>query len=125
MGVYGTGNFDNDDAMDFLIELHDSLAEKMTFCIASPEDTAGDETTRDDFMASLEVLCLLCENTPAGAPSPLLVMQCRAAFLDAWDALPDAEHPFTVFEQERRVVFEATFARLLRVAQAQMDAHAD
>lgn len=110
MGTWGSGNFQDDAALDAYAELVADLVGRIDAAFgAEPlqiEDVWGE-------MALVEVLATLHEHCrPARVPRPL-VAKWSERVLAAYDAQIDALGAKEPFRSERRAVIEKTFQRLL------------
>jgi Domain of unknown function (DUF4259) len=118
MGVWGAGNFTNDEALDYLeAEVVEPLAKQMMKVLNNPHLAEPDEPTSARIMAAVEILALLAEQCNASPPHSGAVEQCKAAYLEIWDAYIDKLGPTPGFKEERRKVIAATFDRLVRAAE--------
>lgn len=119
MGLWGADNLECDGALDYLAtEIVNPLVEKLRSVTVNPGLAEPDEPTSSEIMVAAEVLCLLCERCNAVPPAPTVVQQCRDTYLRVWDGYIDKLMPKPDYKRERRRVIEATFQRLLQLAQA-------
>jgi hypothetical protein len=117
MGVWGAGNFANDEALDYLeAEVVPPLARQLMKVLDSPHLAEPDEPASARIMAAVEVLALLAEQCNAHPPHSGAVDQCKATYLEVWEGYIDKLHPAPGFKEQRRAVIAATFDRLIRAA---------
>lgn len=112
MGTWDAGNFDDDSALDWLgTEVYDRL-------VGAIEDGLGehDEGNGAEIMAAVEILALICENTPMIPPRAEDVARWRKAYLETWHGYIDGLDPAPGFKEARRQAIEATFDRLAATA---------
>ncbi len=123
MGWFGEGNFDNDRALDYLgDEVFDPLWEKVAQLLDDPDSAADpNEPDSDEIVAAVELLALICENTPAVPPPTASVERCRDNFLRVWTGAMqtwvdsgESSRPNPDYVKRRRAVMERTIDRLLR-----------
>jgi len=113
MGEWGSGNFEQDGALDFMWrEVQMPLIQKMQTLLDDPVLAEADEPDSGPIMATVEILALLAEHVNAAAPKPEQVALWRETFLNAWDRTAS----YVFFRQDdimaRRSVIVATFDRL-------------
>jgi hypothetical protein len=116
MGTWEAGNFDNDEALDYVAEIQAPLLHQLEHIIADPHLAEPDEPTSARVMAAAEILAILCEQCNAVPPKPDIVTQCQEAYLPVWDGYIDRLEPDPEYKLERRKVIQATFERLLNLA---------
>ncbi len=117
MGSWGAGNFQNDQALDYLGEVMRSLVGKLEEIIDHPIRAEADEPSNFEVMAAVEIITVLCENLNAVPPKPELVAKCQDTFLNAWEKSIDALSPKSGFKEERRAVIAESFEKLKAIAQ--------
>ena len=117
MGSWGTGNFQNDDALDYLGEVMHSLIGKLEEVVEHPIRAEADEPSNFEVMAAVEIITVLCENLNAIPPEPDLVSKCQETFLKSWGKSIDGLDPKSGFKEERREVIVASFEKLKTIAQ--------
>jgi hypothetical protein len=117
MGAWGTGNFEQDNALDFVWrEVQQPLLRKIWSMVEKPVLAEADEPDSAPIMASVELLALLTQHVNAVPPKPEEVAIWKTTFLKAWDRT--ASDVYSKEEQliERRSVITATFDRLENLA---------
>src|SRR5262245_20213748 len=62
MGTWGPGNFENDTAAEYLIDLCKPLVQQIKETVAEPELMQPDEYDSDIMLANIEILTILAEN---------------------------------------------------------------
>jgi Domain of unknown function (DUF4259) len=112
VGTWGAGNLDDDSALDWLGGEVDKLVETI-----QRELSAQDESNDTIITAAVEVLALICEQTPAIPPKPAKIAEWRRAHLEKWNSYIDQLDPQPGFKEERQRVISSTFDRLAAVAQ--------
>jgi hypothetical protein len=117
MGAWGSGNFEQDHALDFVWKkVQQPLLRQIKKMIAKPVYAEADEPDSGPIMAAVEILAILTEHTGAVPPKLEEVALWKKTFLGAWDSTSGD----VIFRQEdviqRRRVIVATFDRLARLA---------
>lgn len=114
MGTWGAGNFHEDSALDWLgLEVQGPLVATI-----ERELRDHDEANGALIMAAVEVLAMICENTPVLPPDPRKVEDWRRRYMATWGKYIDELDPKPGFKEERLRVIDATFNRLATVAHA-------
>lgn len=112
MGTVGTGNFDNDGAMDYLGEIVEDLIETIEGCFTDEGTVRLDEGGEDILMPTVELLAILAEQCGASSPEPSIVAEWRDKYLESFDQQIEGLDPAPGYREERRGVIERTFTRL-------------
>jgi hypothetical protein len=112
MGSWGAGNFDNDDATDYLADLIEELAIQIDECLEDPERRALDEQGEAVIPTTAQILSVLVENFNTVPPKPKSVVRWRKGYLAVFDDEIDGLAPTGNYKEERRAVIEQTFQRL-------------
>src|SRR5262249_4859264 len=89
MGTWGTGNFESDDALDFVDEQIDRFVAIITEIFADEQRFRLDEGAEGQLMPSVEILILLCERSRALLPTEIDVAALKRRYLDMYDAQID------------------------------------
>lgn len=114
MGTWAAGNFDNDQALDYMGELMDQLTKTV---IGSFEKPAGLEDGGEaELMPSVAVIKILSEECGAAPPKPNEVEDWRSKYLAIYDAEIDGLGAKSDYKIDRRKVIDETFADLIKVA---------
>lgn len=114
MGTWGCGNFDNDEAMDYVSELVEQFAELVDKILADEEGASNlDDAGEGQLMPTVEIITMLCEKAGVSPPGEERVQHWKEAYLVIFDAQIAAMEPVEDYEEERREVISATFDRLL------------
>ena len=116
MGTWGSGNFDNDSACDYLGEVEHELVERIEEILADEDRCALDEEGDGVLMPTLQMLSVLHEHCRMGLPEPATVKRWKVKFLAVYDEQIDGFEPVPGHKEARRGVIEATF--LILEAQA-------
>jgi hypothetical protein len=129
MGTWGPGNFENDTAADYLMDLCKPLVAQIKETVAQPPLMQPDEPTSDIMLANVEVLSVLAENIgryetdwvgdivfPFPFPGAEEIEQWKIEYLRVWDGYIDGLMPSEDYKGRRREVIAATFDRLRRAA---------
>src|SRR5262249_60746525 len=106
MGTWGTGNFENDTAAEYLIRLCTPLVEQIRNAVAQPQLMEPDEYDSDVMMANVEILAVLAANIgrteksaiggmifPFPFPSVKEIKQWKKEYLKVWDNYIDKLEP--------------------------------
>jgi len=130
MGTWGVGNFENDTAAEYLIELCKPLMEQIREAVDDPSLMEPDEYDSDVLIANVEILAVLGENIgrtkkewvgdmvfPFPFPSADEIHKWKDEYLKIWDGyIPKLAGPDYI--SRRRPVIVQTFDRLIAVAKA-------
>ena len=117
MGDWGTRNFEQDGALDFMWQVVQMpLIQKMQSLVNNPVLAEADEPDSGPIMAAVEILALLAEQANAATPKPDEVAVWKATFLKAWDRTASDVYYRPEDVIARRSVISATFERLERLA---------
>ena len=117
MGTWGSGNFDNDYALDYLSTVCAPLVDTLAEVVAHPEVAEADENGGIDSLVAAEILTNLCRYYYSERLTPELITNCRDIVLSQWDATIDELDPKPAYKIERRQVMQQTFERLLVAVQ--------
>ena len=115
MGTWGTGNFDSDDALDFVFELTTQLVEKIELYFAKGA-TSLVEDGEAVIMPSVQILSILREHCEAAPPEVEVVNTWKQRYLLIYDEQIDALDPQPGYKAERRKIIEETFDTLEKQA---------
>lgn len=116
MGAWGSGNFDDDRALDFVFqEVQQPLLKRVRSMVAKPILAEADERS-GPIMAAIEILALLSEQVKAAPPEPDEVAIWKTTFLGAWDRTAIGVYSRQEDAAARRSVIVATFDRLALLA---------
>lgn len=129
MGTWGPGNFENDTAAEYLINLCKGLIDQITKAVEQPELMQPDEWDSDIMLANVELLSALAESVgryetgwvgdmvfPFPYPAAEEIDRWKREYLKVWDAHIDELMPSEDYKRKRRVVIAATFDRLRRAS---------
>ena len=112
MGTAGAGNFDNDAAYCWLVDLvEENLIRPIDESIRN-----FDEAEAEWLMGAVEVLCSLGEQFASPVPDVEKVKAWRASYVRGWNTVIDSLRPVPGFKNERLAVIEQTFDRLERLS---------
>lgn len=113
VGTWGFGNFESDDAQDFVDEQIDRFVDIITEVFADEQRFLLDEGAEGQLMPSVEILILLCEHCGALLPQEIDVAAWKRRYLEMYDAQIDGVSAAPGYKDKRRAVIESTFDRLL------------
>lgn len=117
MGAWGAGNFEQDNALDFLWrEVQHPLVRQVETMLADPASGQADDPYSGPIMAAVELLAVLAEQVNAVPPEPVVVARWRDTFLPAWDRTCLDVYFRAEDAAARREVIVATFERLAALA---------
>jgi len=117
MGTWGIGNFDNDEAADYVNDLVDRLTAMVTVILTDKTRAALDEEGEAVVMPIVGILTLLCEQCGADPPDEGAIVRWRDNYLQIFDNQIDDLAPRGNFKAERRTIIAQTFERLLGCSQ--------
>jgi hypothetical protein len=112
MGTWGTGNFQNDGALDYLGELTDHFAKYIDDILLSESGADADEDGESRLVPTVAILDLLCERFDSAPPKLEKVAEWRERYLAAFDRSMPGLDADGSFMKERRPIVERTFAAL-------------
>jgi hypothetical protein len=115
-GTWGTGNFDNEAAAQYLGLLATQLVATINEVVGSKARLRPGEDGEGMLLPSVDVLAMLCERYGAAPPRPEAVRQWHEKYLKAFDA-DDRPEPSPGFRAGRRKVVEQTFRWLESLAE--------
>jgi hypothetical protein len=117
MGVWGVGNFDSNQAVDYLaLDVQRPLLAKIAHVMANPSLAEADERSSFEMMAAVEVLNLLYEHVGGTPPQPQEVALWKEQYLRIWDGYIDQLSTDKDYKWRRRAVILASFERMERIA---------
>ena len=120
VGTWGAGNFDSDTAADHLSDLTGRLIDEIEQAMnGDPVGLEPDEYDGVVVPCNLELLALLSERGYVGAtlPPAVKLAEWKKTFLDVWERSIDGLGPKPEYKVERRAVLNATFDRLIALAE--------
>jgi len=115
MGTWGSGNFENDAALDYAGQLVDQLADRVDELL---EDDAADldEEGEGVLMPSIAFIAALVQESQCSPPDAARIRGWRESYLMIFDEQIDGLDPDPAFKIDRRRVIEHTFDRLIALA---------
>ena len=118
MGTWGSGNFENDTAADFLSELTDEWIEAINEAMGSPEGLEPDEYTGVTVPCLVEILVTIAQKGFTGSqlPEPEVAQEWKKTYLEVWDGYIDELEPEEDYKIKRRECLSETFDSLIRLA---------
>jgi hypothetical protein len=114
MGSWGSGNFDNDSACDYLDSIKFQLIRKIEEGFISVEAADFADDYEHEIMASVDILSLLTEQYYGHRPGieAQVVQAWKSQFLSIYDQNSEDEEVPLEYHRERRKVIEDTFNKL-------------
>lgn len=112
MGRWGSGNFDDDGALDYLGELTDALEARIEEVLSDPDRAALDEEGEAVVVPTVQILSVLCEHCKASPSKPETVAEWKSRYLAVFDDEAPDYYSSPQFRAERRQVIASTFDRL-------------
>jgi hypothetical protein len=117
MGIWGTGNFERDDALDVLVELYDHIIEEIRTTFAEEsEETLYDDRGEDHIVANVDIINTLAQHYKC---RPILetedVIRWKQDYLSTFDRTIHEYSSSTDYIQKRRDTVVATFDRLYQI----------
>ncbi|HTU22532.1 MAG TPA: DUF4259 domain-containing protein [Gemmataceae bacterium] len=119
MGVWGAGNFANDEALDYAHELVDRMIEQVESTVASEHGMEPDEPDSFRLMCNIELMCLIGQYAGLSMPEAKKVKRWKKTYLAVWDGYIDGLDPKPGFKEERRAVIVQSFDRLIAFCKSQ------
>jgi hypothetical protein len=118
MGVSGSGNFENDSALDYIGDVVKNHINEVEQIINSNVDGSGFGVEDTDvIMAAIEVIIALCEKCYAVPPKLQLIENWKRLTLEVYDNEIDELRPDPDYKIERRQVINDTFEKLEKLSQ--------
>jgi hypothetical protein len=112
MGTWGAGNFDSDNALDYMSEVEEELIDKIEARLADEEGFDISEDGDGVVMPTLEMLSVLHEHCRLGLPEVDTVRDWKERYLAFFDDQIDGYDPQPGYKEARRTMIEATFMKL-------------
>jgi hypothetical protein len=118
MGTWAEGNFDNDEAGEYVDELIEHFSENIEEILDDAERGGLDETRlsiafvsegEGRLMPSVELIALLAERYNAAPPKEETVHKWRERYLKVYDKQIDGLDPKSGYKEARRKTIEKTF----------------
>lgn len=113
MGVWGTQNFANDEAMDCVHELMDEMLADIEEIAASEHGMEPDEPDGFRMICKIDLLTLIGNHTGASMPDQQRIVEWKEKFLNVWDQNIDELNAEDSFKASRRKVITETFDGLI------------
>ncbi len=113
MGVYGAGNFDNDEAQDYIYKLIDKMIAQIEKTVSSKHGMEPDEPSSFLMMCNIDLIGLIVQHVNISLPESTTVEEWKTKYLAVWEGYIDGLDPKEGFKEERRAVITATFDRLI------------
>lgn len=132
MGIWGPGNFDNNDSLNYIQQETNRLISTIEAIFADEERFHLDEEAEAILIPSVALLSLLCKNCRAIIPKSLDILAWKDQYLLMYDheivdwedqylqmCDRDVAYEFTLrlpenYAYQRRAVIAATFDKLLQ-----------
>lgn len=115
MGTWGSDNFGNDHALDYLATICQPLVDKLSAIVENPSLAEADEDGWVECMVAVEILTLLGKYYSSASLNTQLVATCRDIVLAEWLATIDDLDPDPDYRAERPLVIKQSFDKLLAV----------
>jgi hypothetical protein len=114
MGTWGSGNFDNDGALDFVNQQIDFYVGGIEGVFGDVDRFRLDEDAESSIIPSVVVVSLLCEHCHGTLPEHVDVLAWKVRHLEMFDDQVDALEPEPAYKRQRRAEISATFDNLLQ-----------
>ncbi len=118
MGTWAEGNFDNDEAQDYLGDLIDQFTETINETLDDEHRSRLDEEGEAVIMPSVELIALLAERYHMAPPELATIHDWRDRYLAIYDAQIDELDPQGDYKTKRRKTIEKTFQWLVGLAES-------
>jgi hypothetical protein len=112
MGTWGSGNFQNDAALDYMGDLSDEFSQRIEDIFADEERAYLDEDAEGQLIPTVAILATLAEHCALVPPRPQIVTGWQEKYLALFDDQIDGMEPAEGYAAERRSVIVETFTRL-------------
>ena len=113
MGTWAAGNFDNDNAGDYVYELVGGLVKQIESTVASESKMEPDRSSSVIMMCNVELVWVLCRHLNMTPPKAATVEEWKQKYLAVWEAYIDQLSPKAAYKQQRRAVLVQTFDQLI------------
>jgi len=123
MGVWGAGNFANDEALDYAHDLADQMVEQIESAVASEHGMEPDEPESFRMMCNVELLWLLGQHVGLSLLESDKVVNWKSKYLAVWEGYIDGLSPEPGYKEERRAVIVESFDRLIALCRSQEHKH--
>ncbi|MEG0149502.1 MAG: DUF4259 domain-containing protein [Comamonas sp.] len=122
MGTWSHGNFDNDAALDWLIDITTQLLDEISEAMDAPQSLQADALDADLVPCKIELLCTMAESGMAPIwPSAQTLLDWKSVYLKAWDDSIDALQPDAGYQRDRRATLVETFDRMIDLARSDQE----
>ncbi|MBX9691312.1 MAG: WGR domain-containing protein, partial [Cyanobacteria bacterium] len=111
MGTWNVGNFDNDEALDYVCELMEQLQARVDqwFAVDEPDIGDGGEGV---VMPTVAIMHLLAENCNAAPPKQNQVSKWSERYVELYGAQIDELSEDEEFKKQRKLAIQVTFKKL-------------
>ena len=113
MGTWGAGNYQNDEALDYIHDFRDELIAQIEDTINSKHGMEPDEPESATMLCNIDLICAINELAKIALMKAETVEQWKTAYLLVWDSHIDGMDPKPGFKADRRKVIVETFDRLI------------
>jgi hypothetical protein len=119
LGTWGSGNFENDAAMDFLDQEIDRHVAAIGAIFADSDRFHLDEDAEGELMPRVTILALLCGQCGGvfGLHNEPDVSAWKTRYLEMYDDQIDGLEPRGDYKEQRRAVIADAFDTLIRLQQ--------
>ncbi|MGI4834896.1 MAG: DUF4259 domain-containing protein [Janthinobacterium lividum] len=104
MGTWGSENFDNDHALDYLTEVRAPLVEKLIAIVENPSLAKADEDGWVECLVAVEMLTSISAQCVSDGLTSELVTACRDTLLTEWLASIDELDPTPDYKAGKQLV---------------------
>jgi hypothetical protein len=115
MGTWGSGNFQNDTAADFLSELTHGWIDDINGTMEDPEMLEADEYWGEVVPCLLEMLCTFSDKGWVGTalPKSADAQTWKKTYMNAWYNSIDGLEPDESYKEERKILLINLFDKLI------------
>lgn len=118
MGVWGPNTFENDHAIDFLLDFIDNIIEQARQIIEDPIKRKIDELGEIEFMPLLEIAIAIANDINVRIPSKIDFSIWKNLYLTEYDSSICEFASDTNYIRERRAEIIRKFDRLIELSRA-------
>ena len=118
MGVWDSGNFDNDTAADHLYDIVEGLIKDIRDAVVNPLELEADEYWGSAMPCNIELLTLIGSQHYSGFhyPDSEEAIKWKEVFMSAWLGSIDGLEPEESYKEERIKILNETFDKFIALS---------
>jgi hypothetical protein len=115
MGTWGSGNFENDGALDFVGDVIKEFSDRIERLFEEEEAADIDEVGEAELVPMVRLITVICGESGGVPPKRARVETWKRQYLRIYDDQIEELDTEGAFADERRAVIEHTFDELLKL----------